>query len=90
MAYDMGIDFFGIDPGVPHHLMGKESVFGDTHRIYHSAQAIVFRTSSMGLRVGEDDFCSPELTLLPVPGRSLRKSYQRRTNSTVSISWFWL
>ena len=56
VANDVGAGGFGVDPTVPHDLMGIETVLGYAHGIDHAAAAVVLGTPAVGLRVGEDDF----------------------------------
>src|SRR6188508_2788555 len=44
-----------VDPAVPHHLMRKEAVFRNPHRIYFATTTIVFRAARVCIRVREDD-----------------------------------
>ena len=56
MTYDISLEGISIDPSVPHDLMGKESVFGDSHSIGHSAPTIVFFPTMMGISIAEHNF----------------------------------
>ena len=56
MADDVRAPVFGVDPTVPHHLMGEKGVFRDAHRIDHTACTVIGFAALVGVRVGEDDF----------------------------------
>ena len=55
MADDVAALVFHIHPGVPHDLMGKESIFLNAHGIDHAAGAVVHLAAAMRVGVGEDN-----------------------------------
>ena len=55
MPDDVGLRFFRLYPTIPHHLMGIEGIFGDTHSIDHTAGAIVLLATMMGIGIGKDN-----------------------------------
>lgn len=43
---------FRIHPSVPHHLMSKEGVFLNSHRVCHTASAVVLFSAIVGVGAG--------------------------------------
>ena len=55
MADDIGLGHLGLYPPTPHHLMGKEGILGDAHRIGDATRAVVRLSAMVGIGVGEDN-----------------------------------
>ena len=56
MSDDIGAWLFVVHPSRPHHLMGVERIFGDTHGIDNTAHTVVGLATVVGVGVAEHDF----------------------------------
>ena len=68
MTDDIGMVLLSIYPSVPHGLMGKVRVLGDTHSIDIATGAVVLLPTEMGVGVREDNLRTTRVHTLTLTG----------------------